>query len=326
MTQWHIFSGERKPATVTLPPAPPWRTFVEPAADQLYDCGSVEDDDRYWDHARAYQTPPAIIDAINAALILRRPLLVTGPPGTGKSSLIYRIAYELKLGPVLVWPVNSRTTLENGLYDYDAIGRLRDQSLSGGSAPDIGKYIRLQALGTALLPSKRPRALLIDELDKADPDLPNALLNALEEGWFEIPELQRDECEEVEVRVASSAKVMTAQVEKARIRGGRVQCHEFPFIVFTSNDEREFPAAFLRRCIRIELQAPDDKALTKIVEAQMGSEAAAKVQKYISEFAENDTVSATDQLLNAAYLIHKVNQGTPDEAQKFYDLLTRPLS
>lgn len=105
-----------------------------------------------------------------------------------------------------------------------------------------------------------------------------------------------------------------------------MQCHEFPFIVFTSNDEREFPAAFLRRCIRIELQAPDDKALTKIVEAQMGSEAAAKVQKYISEFAENDTVSATDQLLNAAYLIHKVNQGTPDEAQKFYDLLTRPLS
>ena len=326
MTQWKIFSGESQPKDVDFPCAPPWRKFTPPVEGKLYSCGEVNYEDDYWNRARAYQTPSKILDAINAALILRRPLLVTGPPGTGKSSLIYRIAYELKLGPVLVWPVNSRTTLESGLYDYDAIGRLRDQNMAKGEAPDIGQYIRLRALGTALLPSSRPRALLIDELDKADPDLPNDLLNALEEGWFEIPELQRQATEEVEVRVASSAKVTDSQGEKAKITGGRVQCYEFPFIVLTSNDEREFPAAFLRRCIRVELQAPDAPQLARIVEAQVGEEIARLAKPYIERFVNSGQSSATDQLLNASYLVHKVNGGESEATQGLYEMLTRPLS
>jgi MoxR-like ATPase len=327
MKTWRIFSGDSKPSDIEFPPPPPWRKFKKPVDDRIYQGVSALDyDDPYWDRARAYQVPAKIIDAVNAALILRRPLLVTGPPGTGKSSLIYRIAYELSLGPVLVWPVNSRSTLENGLYDYDAIARLRDQGLNNGNAEDIGRYISLRALGTALLPSVRPRALLIDELDKADPDLPNDLLNALEEGWFEIPELQRQGDEEVEVKVASSAKAVDPQTLKAKIFGGRVQCYEFPFIVLTSNDEREFPAAFLRRCIRVELEAPDAEHLSRIVEAQVGADVAKAAQQYIDDFAKHGHSSATDQLLNAAYLVHSVTGGESEDTKGLYEMLTRSLS
>ena len=116
--------------------------------------------------------------------------------------------YELKLGPVLYWPINSRSTLTEGLYGYDAIGRLHETSVQQASAagsgdthagesekhgtpPDIGSYITLGPLGTALLPSDRPRVLLIDEIDKGDIDLPNDLLNIFEEGRYTIPELAR---------------------------------------------------------------------------------------------------------------------------------------
>jgi MoxR-like ATPase len=326
MAQWRIFTGKGEPKAVEFPPPPPWRTFEKPTEGDLHTSLTLDYSDRYWDRARAYQTPPEILDAVNAALILRRPLLVTGPPGTGKSSLIYRIAFELALGPVLVWPVNSRSTLESGLYDYDAIARLRDQGLNQSEAVDIGRYISLRALGTALLPSSRPRALLIDELDKADPDLPNDLLNALEEGWFEIPELQRQDNKNVEVRVASSARTGDSQTVNAQITAGRVQCYEFPFIVLTSNDEREFPAAFLRRCIRVELKAPDVAQLTQIVEAQVGKEIAEAARHYIDDFANSGRSSATDQLLNATYLVHSVTGSESDEAKRLYEMLTRSLS
>ncbi|MNO73523.1 AAA domain protein [compost metagenome] len=329
MTQWRIFSGESEPSDTSFPEAPPWRRFARPADDKFNSVGDIDYSARYWARARTYQTPKDILDAVNAALVLRRPLLVTGPPGTGKSSLIYRVAYELKLGPVLVWPVNSRSTLDNGLYDYDAIGRLRDKEAHADTAVDIGEYIRLRALGTALLPSERPRALLIDELDKADPDLPNDLLNALEEGWFEIPELQRQKNREVAVRIASSAgdaEASAATAAMATITEGRVQCYEFPFIVLTSNDEREFPAAFLRRCIRVELKAPDVEQLAQIVGAHVGPEVAERAQAYIERFASSNQPRATDQLLNAAYLVHRVSGGEPEDSQRLYEMLTNPSS
>src|SRR5262249_38678447 len=145
------------------------------------------------------------IELVNAALYLRRPLLITGRPGTGKSSLIYAVAWELRLGEVLRWSITSRSTLQQGLYHYDAIGRLQDSQLGGTTTekrlpPDISKYLKLGPLGTALLPTARPRALLIDEIDKSDLDLPNDLLNIFEEGEFPIPELERFDQEIVEIR------------------------------------------------------------------------------------------------------------------------------
>ena len=119
-----------------------------------------------------------------------RPLLVTGPPGSGKSSIAESVAYELRLGPVLRWHVTSHSTLEEAVFRYDALGRLQDNQLHSGE-DDITKFLRLGPLGTALLGAGLPRVLLIDELDKGELDLPSSLLNVLERGEYEIPELNR---------------------------------------------------------------------------------------------------------------------------------------
>lgn len=322
---WHIFTGVSEPHSAAFPAAPPWRRFSEhgsPAASSevpAASAGAIHT-------ARTYRTAPAILDAINAALILRRPLLVTGPPGSGKSSLIQRVAYELQLGQVLVWPVNSRSTLKEGLYDYDAIGRLHDHSLEAGQRRNVSHYLRLRALGTALLPAARPRAILIDELDKADPDLPNDLLNIFEEGWYEIPELQRHGEANVSVRTADVALVTDTTSRKAEIQNGRVQCTEFPFVVLTSNGEREFPAAFLRRCIRIDLLAPDAQQMMDIVQSHLGAELMAKAKDQIADFLASDKgPAATDQLLNSLYIVHEVGGLSDAQMASVHATLTRPL-
>ncbi|HMQ33792.1 MAG TPA: AAA family ATPase, partial [Chloroflexaceae bacterium] len=158
---------------------------------------------------RTYQPTAEEVEAVNTAIHLRRPLLIEGPPGVGKSSLAASVAYQLRLGPVLRWPVNTRSTLVEGLYQYDAVARLQQVAAQSarlahgaqapGSAPQpapgpadgIVEYLRLGPLGTALLPWEHPRVVLIDEFDKGDIDLPNDLLNLMEEGWFLIPELAR---------------------------------------------------------------------------------------------------------------------------------------
>src|SRR5207248_3463886 len=121
--------------------------------------------------------------------------------------------------------------LSDGLYHYDAIGRLQDTSI--GKLQDIGEYIRLGPLGAALLPLKKPRVLLIDEIDKSDIDLPNDLLHVFEEGEFEIPELVRlsKDTRYVEVYYGKQSNL------KVRIEEGRVCCRAFPFVVLTSNEE-----------------------------------------------------------------------------------------
>ncbi|NEQ85508.1 MAG: AAA family ATPase, partial [Moorea sp. SIO2I5] len=174
---WKIFRGtpeEPHNGIERLPEPPSWRKFDKK------------------ERGTTYQTRPEEIDLVNAALYLRRPLLVTGKPGTGKTSLAYAVAQELQLGKVLRWNIKTRSHLEQGLYSYDAIGRLQDAQGSGkDNLGEIGKYIQLGPLGTALLPSTYPRVLLIDEMDKSDIDLPNDLLTIFEEGEFEIPELTR---------------------------------------------------------------------------------------------------------------------------------------
>lgn len=299
---WRLFQGDGRAREVRFPEAPPWRRFG----------GSPEARGRR--RERPYLIKPAEADVISAALLLRRPLLVTGQPGTGKSSLAHAIAHELCLGRVLHWPINSRTTLQDGLYHYDAIGRLRESSLrrdrgdgQGLSAeePDIGSYVRLGPLGTALVPVERPRVLLIDELDKGDIDLPNDLLNVFEDGEFEIPELARLAGEQDQARVVTADPEGRADVER-----GWVGCAEFPVVIITSNGERDFPPAFLRRCVRLDLPEPDEERLRAIVLAHLGDgdstdtdgieEFDELVRAFLSRRASGEL--ATDQLLNAVFL------------------------
>lgn len=312
---WPLFTGKESQLPAQggqMPPAPPWRTF-DPAPPVNEWRPIVPPESEYWTRAKNYRVPEQALDAINAALWLRRPLLVTGTPGVGKTALAYRVAYELGLGPVFEWPVNSRSRVKDALYEYDALGRLQDHQRGIEAAREPGPYITLRALGTALLPATRPRVLLIDEIDKADPDLPNDLLNLFEEGSFEIPELVREAARQARVRPLLPPNVSPIAVGGAEAQAnstvevldGKIRCHEFPFLVMTSNGEREFPAAFLRRCIRLTLPDPDVEQLTRIVEAHLGPEISKAAQDIIQEFAGKESgTRATDQLLNAIFLLH----------------------
>ena len=301
MTDWKIFQGNNTQDTNwTLPEPPSWRDFNNSESDPKKR------------RAETFQARSEEIDLVNAALYLRRPLLVTGKPGTGKTSLAYAVAYELGLGEVLHWPITTRTTLKDGLYNYDAIGRLqdaKDKDKDKDNLAEIGKYINLSSLGTALLPSEKPRVLLIDEIDKSDIDLPNDLLHIFEEGEFEIPELRRiaDKLDQVEVQTAYKD-------QKATIEKGRIRCTSFPFVILTSNGERDFPPPFLRRCIRLNIQEPDKTELERIVKAhlQLDDELSEKADNLIEQFLKKrqNGELATDQLLNAVYLVTRENSPT----------------
>ena len=177
-------------------------------------------------------------------------------------------------------------------------------------------------MGTALLPWDTPRVLLIDEIDKADIDLPNDLLSTFEEGQYEIPELVRiaDMTPLVNITTADG----TAQ---APVHDGQVRCRQFPLVVMTSNGEREFPAAFLRRCLRLDIEPPGLDQLAAIVEAQLGPEVRQAAGDLIRLFSQRSQEGdlATDQLLNAIQLTCH-NHLEPEERSELVNLLLRFLS
>ncbi|MFD9484872.1 AAA family ATPase [Streptomyces sp. NPDC059991] len=328
MSLWPVYTGGGQPhdGITQLPPPPPWRAFngrplLPPPAEDPDDAASSPDRTH---RAQTYVVTDQSVELVNAALYLRRPLLVTGPPGSGKSSLPYAVARELMLGPVLRWNVTSRSTLDDGLYQYDPLSRLyaaREEPRPGVKVvargepvqrySDIADHLRLGPLGTALLPHQRPRVLLIDEIDKGDLDLPNDLLNVLEEGQFEIPELVRTAHRE------PRADVMVAGTdERVTLHRGRIRCHAFPFVVLTSNGEREFPPAFLRRCVTLELKQPDQRQLKAIVEAHLGAldqDALELVDTFLHRASGGEL--ATDQLLNAVYLTRTSGLQGPSREQ-----------
>ena len=173
--------------------------------------------------------------AVNAAITLERPLLVKGEPGTGKTELARQIAAALGL-PLIEWHVKSTTKAAQGLYEYDAVSRLRDSQLGDARVHDVRNYIRPGPLWRAFAADGR-LVLLIDEIDKADIEFPNDLLQELDRMEFFVYE--------------------TGETVRARHR---------PIVVITSNNEKELPDAFLRRCFFHYIRFPDEETLARIVE------------------------------------------------------------
>jgi len=182
-----------------------------------------------------YVATPDLMLAVNAAIALQRPLLVKGEPGTGKTMLAEEVAAALGL-PLLQWHVKSTTKAQQGLYEYDAVSRLRDSQLGDARVHDIANYIVRGVLWQAFT-AERPVVILIDEIDKADIEFPNDLLRELDRMEFHCYETHET-----------------------------VQAKHRPIIFITSNNEKELPDAFLRRCFFHYIKFPDRETMQKIVD------------------------------------------------------------
>ena len=173
--------------------------------------------------------------AVNAAVALERPLLIKGEPGTGKTVLAYEIAKAMN-APLITWHIKSTTKAHNGLYEYDAVSRLRDSQLGEARVHDVRNYLKPGKLWEAFTAPNRP-VLLIDEIDKADIEFPNDLLQELDRMEFYVHE--------------------TDETIRAEVR---------PIVIITSNNEKELPDAFLRRCFFHYIRFPDDQTMKSIVD------------------------------------------------------------
>jgi MoxR-like ATPase len=192
--------------------------------------------------------------AVNAAVTLERPLLIKGEPGTGKTMLAEQVAGALGM-PLIQWHIKSTTKAQQGLYEYDAVSRLRDSQL-GGDVSDIGRYISRGKLWQAFDSEERP-VLLIDEIDKADIEFPNDLLLELDRMEFHVYE--------------------TGETVRARHR---------PVIIITSNNEKELPDAFLRRCFFHYIRFPDRETMKRIVQVHYPQIRDRLVQEALEVFFE----------------------------------------
>ncbi|MEE4206772.1 MAG: MoxR family ATPase [Erythrobacter sp.] len=193
--------------------------------------------------------------AVNAAVLLRRPLLVKGEPGTGKTVLAHEIAKAID-APLIEWNVKSTTKAHQGLYEYDAVARLRDGQLGEERVHDIRNYIKKGKLWEAFTSPQLP-VLLIDEIDKADIEFPNDLLQELDRMSFDVYETQE-----------------------------RIEAKERPIVVITSNNEKELPDAFLRRCFFHYIKFPDRETMQEIIDVHYPGIQKTLVKKAMDVFYE----------------------------------------
>jgi MoxR-like ATPase len=189
----------------------------------------------HFEGTSAYIAAPDLRVAVNAAVALERPLLIKGEPGTGKTVLAYELARALD-APLITWHVKSTTKAHNGLYEYDAVSRLRDSQLGDPRVQDVRNYLKPGKLWEAFTSAVRP-VLLIDEIDKADIEFPNDLLQELDRMEFFVQET-----------------------------GETIRAERRPVVVITSNNEKELPDAFLRRCFFHYIRFPDEETMRAIIE------------------------------------------------------------
>lgn len=202
-----------------------------------------------------YVAPPDLALAVNAAITLERPLLVKGEPGTGKTELAWQVAASLGM-PIIEWHVKSTTKAQQGLYEYDAVSRLRDSQLGDARVNDVSNYIRRGKLWQAFAAPARV-VLLIDEVDKADIEFPNDLLQELDRMEFHVYET-----------------------------GETVRAAHRPVVIITSNNEKELPDAFLRRCFFHYIRFPDAATLRAIVEVHHPGLKPRLLDSALSQFME----------------------------------------
>ncbi|QTL35951.1 MULTISPECIES: AAA family ATPase [Pseudoalteromonas] len=208
----------------------------------------------------SYIASTALQQAVNAAVILEKPLLIKGEPGTGKTLLAEELAKSLDT-ELIQWHIKSTTKAQQGLYEYDAVSRLRDSQLGDARVHDIGNYIIKGKLWQAFTQAKRP-VLLIDEIDKADIEFPNDLLLELDRMEFHVYE--------------------TGEQVKAQVR---------PIVIITSNNEKELPDAFLRRCFFHYIDFPDKEEMQAIIDVHFPAIKPRLVKQALEVFFELRSVA-----------------------------------